>query len=52
MYILIVGEIMTVSAGILNHMNTEEIGLMIAGFAGIWIVFILVSVKIDRIVNG
>ena len=51
MSVLIVGEIMTVSTGILNHMTTKEISLMIIGFVIIWAVSILVSDKIYRTVN-
>ena len=50
--VLLVGEMMTVYTGILSHMNTEEISLMVAVFAGIWIIFVLVSEKIGRIVKG
>lgn len=50
--VLIVGEIMTISAGILRHMNTEKIALLIVAFAGIWMIVILASVWVDRTVNG
>jgi hypothetical protein len=45
--VLLVGEIITTSAGILGHMRTGDIALFIVGFAGVWLIFVLACVWIE-----
>ncbi len=47
--LLVVGEIITISAGILDNVSTEEISYMVIGYFGIVTVFSLVSVVEDSI---
>lgn len=52
LFLLICGEILTISAGILSHVSTEKVALMIAVFSGMWIIFILANVWVDRMTTG
>jgi membrane protein DedA with SNARE-associated domain len=52
LFLLIGGEILTTSAGILSHMSTDKIALLIVAFAGLWMIFILASVWVDNIIRG
>lgn len=44
-------EIITVSVGIVNHMSTEKISLMIVSIGAIWMMFMIASVWINNLVK-
>ncbi len=48
-FILLIGEIMTVHAGILAGMNTEQIMSFVLAYSGIVLIFMVVSMNIDNI---